>query len=108
MTSKSKCTRYSITVTPTVFLSPIQGSIQTARSILRGVLNGTWQGIANSQWGADSSVIGVSNIHFEGSDGKELIWVNELLYGLELEHDLDVIRIVSSMAKDKAQSILCI
>lgn len=69
---------------------PITGSLTTAKGMLKGAINGLANGVLYGDWGGQSMVMGIRNIDVQL--GVKVWWIDEILHGIEVEHDLDAVR----------------
>lgn len=88
----------SIQLTSVAVSKPIRGLASTAKSFLKGALTGTLNGLLFGDWGAGSSVIGITNIEVFDMDGQHVLWLESILGALDFEKDLEAFE----RAKDRA------
>jgi hypothetical protein len=95
-----------IEITPSVVSSrPLRGLFSSAKGVLKGALTGTVSGLLGGEWGSGSSVLKIVNVRIEDEMGKNVLWLEEVLEVLELEHDLDAIRRLGGKAKDGVMGV---
>jgi hypothetical protein len=88
MSQLSKECCFTIHINPDVLVNPIVGPFHTFRSILRGALHGTMNGLLFGDWATDSCVVGIQNIFIRDERGFAVLWLNDLLDGFDFEYDI--------------------
>ncbi|KAI9357022.1 hypothetical protein DFJ73DRAFT_958134 [Zopfochytrium polystomum] len=73
---------------------------------LQGALNGAVSGLAGGEWGSGAAVVRITNVTVTESHGKEVKWLDEVLQAVELEHDLDAVRLLGGAARDAAKDVV--
>ncbi|KAJ3106891.1 hypothetical protein HDU97_005378 [Phlyctochytrium planicorne] len=94
-----------IEIVPSVVKRPIVGLLSSARGVLRGALNGTVAGLVNGDWGSGATILRITNIKVENEDGRRVLWVDNVLESVVLEHDLDGVRRLGGAAKGAARDV---
>ncbi|KAJ2999693.1 hypothetical protein HDV02_002166 [Globomyces sp. JEL0801] len=105
MSQLTKWARFSVQITPIALTHPVVGSYTTFRSVLRGTLSGTYNGVVYGEWGAESTIIGIKKVTIENENNEQVQWLTDLLHGLEVEYDIDAIRLVSGKAIEKTHDL---
>ncbi|KAJ3332501.1 hypothetical protein HDU91_003094 [Kappamyces sp. JEL0680] len=97
LSSTSSHARMSIEIQPAALSNkPISGAVSSAKGILKGFVKGTVNGLLFNDWGGAAVVLGIKELVIENSDGRTVWWVQELLQGIEFEHDLDAVHKLKS------------
>lgn len=95
----------SIHLSSIVTSQPIKGFASTARGILRGALTGALNGLLFGEWGAGSSVVGLSEIELHDGQGKRVYWLEAVLEALEMEKDLEALKRLRNRAGQAASNV---
>lgn len=107
---RSMLVRIGVEIVPAVVSRPVRGVLSSMRGVLRGALNGTVSGLLGGEWGSGAAVIKLANVSVVDALGGKVVWLNEVLEALEIEHDLDAVRRLGGAVKgglsDVAMSVL--
>ncbi|KAL2911761.1 hypothetical protein HK105_208764 [Polyrhizophydium stewartii] len=85
--------------------APIRGFASTAKGMLTGAVKGALNGLLYGDWGAGSTIVGISGLAVENEEGRIVPWLAELLSAIEIEHDVDAVRKFGSTAVQATSSL---
>lgn len=106
MSQISKEFNLRIDIEPVMMLKPFSGPIYMLNGFIRGVTNAIGSRIMYGERSTDCSVLRIQDIVVADEDGFEVLWLTELLSGLDLESDL--ISIVGQNVGDKDSNLLAL
>jgi hypothetical protein len=105
MSQLSKEAIFIVNIEPTAFRNPITGPIGAFKSVLRGALRGTLNGLLYDEWGAESTLLGIRNIVVQDENGFEIQWLSKFLLKMDFEYDIDAVRTLGGKALEKTGDI---